>query len=79
MKTLKVGSWFNKFDKNQQEAFKFIMTNEYADINRTRSFLTACKNEFGRTDLVYKRNLQVVVDGIEYYFSSERKDFNKVG
>lgn len=79
MKTLKVGSWFQKFDNNQQNAFKLMMGGQYNTTNDVRSFLTCAKKTFGRTDLVYKRNFQVIVDGVEFYFSRDRKSFHKLG
>ena len=75
MKTLKVGSWFNKFDKNQQEAFKLLMGNEYMTTNDARSFISCAGKTFDRTDLVYKKNLSVELDGKTYHYSRDRKSF----
>lgn len=73
MKSIKVGSWYEKFDENQSAAFKKLMGHKYAEINKVRSFLTASKKKFGKTDLEYNMNLSISIGDKNYHWMNSGK------
>lgn len=77
MKTMKVGNWYNKFDLRQQEYFKARV--ERYGTQTLRAFLTAAYKQFGPyAQYLPGLNVLDTKTGITYYWSSDRKDFNKL-
>lgn len=72
-KALKVGSWWNKLDEQQQEAFKRLYFTGRYDINPIRKFLTSAKKRF--TNPVYG-HFRVEAEGKTWHYSHDRDDFN---
>ncbi len=79
MKTLKVGSWFKKLSKKQQQDFIFLFSKtKRFGVNEVRSFLSGVKKAFGE-DIQLTRIGYVEVDGCNYAFIFDRKEFIKLG
>ena len=72
-KSIKVGSWYNKFDENQKAAFAKLMGGKYSEIQKVRSFLTASKKKFKKTDLVYNLNLSITFENKTYHWMNRSK------
>ena len=74
MKTIKVGSWYEKLTPKEQEYFRAKV--ERFGVNKLRSFFTAARKHFVfQSEYVFGPALTVEYAGKIYHFSYDRKEF----
>ncbi len=76
MKTVKVGTWYNKLTPSAQEYFKNKV--EKFGTQKLRSYFTVAKKQFGLlSNVCFEDGLNLKVNNELYYFSYDRKEFCK--
>jgi len=77
MKTIKVGSWFNKLNKKEQEYF--CKKQERFGTQLLRSYLSAARKQFKEQDSIqYLDSLNLSYNGETYWYSSDWNKFFKM-
>lgn len=74
MKTIRVGAWYEKL--TQKEKSYFSAKVERFGVQVLRSYFTAARKQFVfQSEYEFGNSLTLTHNGVEYYFSSDRKEF----
>jgi len=74
MKTIKVGAWYEKL--TQKEKAYFSAKVERFGVQVLRSYFTTARKQFdSQSDYEFGNSLTLTHNGIEYYYSLDRKEF----
>lgn len=77
MKTIRVGSWYEKLTEKEKSYFSAKV--ERFGVQTLRSYFTTARKQFiFQSEYEFGNALTLVHNGVEYYFSSDRKEFCRI-